>query len=152
MKKRRNGRRGFTLIEVLLVILIIGMLAAVFIGVYGGTRKGARIDTTKLLLKQLENELEKYNMHVGHYPSEDEGGLDALRTQPTFDDEDLADAWRGPYIKETPEDPWNNPIQYELVDNPGDLGLAVPYKLWSYGPDGQDGTDDDIRNWSEEGV
>ncbi len=150
MKKRRSARRAFTLIEVLLVILIIGMLAAVFIGGYAGTRTGARIETTKLMMKTVENALERYNMDIGHYPTEEEGGLRALRVEPAFEDEEVAERWRAPYLKEDPKDAWNNEFHYELNDAAAVAEGQPQLKIWSSGPDGQDGTEDDIRNWSEE--
>ena len=149
MEMRRERRRGFTLIEVLLVILILGMLATVFIIAVGGTRERARKETTMLKLKAIENALETYNMHVGNYPTEEQGGLQALRIKPTFEDEKTAEKWSGPYLREDPLDAWGHPFNYTLLDASQATELGVPFKLWSDGPDGQDGTDDDIRNWQE---
>jgi general secretion pathway protein G len=150
---RTQRRSGFTLIEVLLVLVILGMLATVAIVALSGTREGARIDVSKRLVEQVGSSLETYNLHIGHYPSEEEGGLNALLTKPTFEDEKIAEKWRGPYIKEEPRDPWNHPLKYERVeasDSSSSEAGGKPFKLWSMGPDGQDGTADDIKNWSDD--
>jgi general secretion pathway protein G len=150
MSKRTRRRRGFTLVEVLLVVLILGMLAAVFIVGYGGIQQGAKIDTTRLKMKNIETALENYNLNVGHYPTEDEGGLKALRTKPTFDDEKLAEKWRGPYLREDPTDAWDLDYNYQVLDSATATELGIQFKIWSNGPDKQDGTEDDIRNWTEQ--
>jgi general secretion pathway protein G len=131
---------GFTLIEVLLVILIIGMLAGVLVVTIGGTQDGARIDTTKLTIQKLENKVQTYYMHVGHYPTEAEGGLDALQNKPNFEDSKAGEKWRGPYVKaQELNDAWGNKVNYE----PGEGGK---FKIWSNGPDQQSSTEDDISN------
>ena len=154
MKARTNDTRGFTLVEILLVILILGMLATVFIAVVGPTREGARIDTTRLLIQTtIPEALDRYNMHVGHYPTEDEGGLKALVTKPTFQEEATASMWRGPYLKQEPKDAWGQEIHYEVVDPSSGEAVTAGYKVWSDGPDKQSGTEDDIKSWKEdEGV
>jgi len=155
MSKASNQRRrhsGFTLIEILLVLAILLMLATVAIVALSGTREGAKVDTTRLLIQEVENALETYNMHLSRYPSEEEGGLNALLTRPAFDDEKLAERWRGPYLKTEPRDSWARPLHYQVAEagttetTPG----AKPIRIWSDGPDGQEGTADDIRNWNEE--
>lgn len=149
MKKQMRIRPGFTLIEVLLVMVILAMLAGVAIVMFGGTEKGAKIDTTKLKLTAIEKALGLYNSHVKHYPTEEEGGLDALRKKPS--DEEAAKKWRGPYLNEEPKDAWDKAFHYEPADSESSENTGgKPYKLWSEGPDGQNETDDDIRSWSEE--
>ena len=147
--RRRNRTHGFTLIEVLLVIVIIGLLAGVLVVTIGGTREGAEVDTTKLLIQKIENKVQEYYMHVGTYPTEAEGGLNALVAAPNFDDEKTAEKWRGPYVQTRElNDAWGNPLNYEA----GEPGADGPkFKLWSNGPDRQSNSDDDIRNWTEEG-
>jgi general secretion pathway protein G len=151
-RRRRSARRvragaGFTLVEVLLVILILGMLFGVLIVAIMPAREKARSDTTKLLLDQVENAMERYQMDIGHYPTEEEGGLNALLTKPSFEDEKTGQNWSGPYLKQEPRDSWQRPLHYERVEaaEPG----AKPFHIWSSGADGQDGTADDIRNWQE---
>ncbi|MCK4624936.1 MAG: type II secretion system major pseudopilin GspG, partial [Phycisphaerae bacterium] len=148
LKKQLRTRSGFTLIEVLLVMVILAMLAGVAIVMFSGTEEGAKIDTTKLKLTEIEKALGLYNMHVKHYPTEEEGGLEALRKKPS--DEDAAKKWRGPYLTEKPKDAWDKPFHYEPVDSESTENIGKPYKLWSEGPDKQSETDDDIRSWSEE--
>jgi general secretion pathway protein G len=150
MRTRRENRRGFTLVEVLLVVLILGMLATVAIVALGPRRKQARIDTTKLKISQVETALSLYNNDIGHFPTQEEGGLQALRTEPTFDEETLSEKWHGPYLKDDPVDAWDRPFHYEEVDATTATDIGRDFKLWSDGPDKQDGTDDDIRNWKEE--
>jgi len=150
MQRHAKARRGFTLIEILLVLAIILMLAGVTIVSIVGTREGARIDTTKAMIASIETAIETYNMHIGHYPSEEEGNLEALRVKPTFESEEVDAMWRGPYLKKEPRDAWRNTFNYELnVAGTGET-QAQPYRLWSNGPDGTDGTEDDIANWSED--
>ena len=150
MNSSKTGRRGFTLIEVLLVILLLGMLAAVAIVAIGGTREKARIDITKVLVQQtVPNALDRYNNDIGHYPSEDEGGLEALRKKPSFgDEESLAEKWAGPYLTKEPKDAWNQALTYEVVED-AEAGTAQ-YKLWSNGPNKQSGDDDDIKSVEDE--
>ena len=148
MKRRTNQHRGFTLIEVLLVILILGGLAAVAVVALSGTREGARIDTAKLVITTtLPNALDRYNNDIGHYPSDQEGGLNALVTKPSFDDAKVGDKWRGPYLTEVPQDPWSHDFHYEVGDTT--TAGAKPYKVWSDGPDGTSGSADDIKNWTD---
>lgn len=152
MRNRSKARRGFTLIEILLVLAIIGMLAGVAVVALVGTREGAKIDTTKAMLKSIETALETYNMHIGHYPTEEEGNLTALMTKPSFSNETLAEKWRGPYLKNEPRDSWNNTITYQIQQAGTAESTTQGYRLWSNGPDGMDGTEDDIKNWTEEGA
>ena len=74
----KRQAKAFTLLEVLLVIVIIGMLATVLIFTIGGTQEQAKIDTTRLTIKKIENKLEEYNLRMGHFPNEAEGNLKAL--------------------------------------------------------------------------
>lgn len=112
------------------------------------SRQEARIDVTRVLLKQVAMALDLYNMDVGHYPTEDEGGLEALLKKPEVEGDTIARNWRGPYLKKMPKDAWGRHIDYEMVE---DAEADSPqYKLWSLGPDRQSGTADDIGNWLDE--
>jgi len=136
-------RRAFTLLEVLMVVVIIGILAALVVPNLFGTLEGARIDTTRSTVESgFAGALDLYRMHMGHYPTTDEG-LAALMEAP--DDDELAEKWRGPYLKEGAklEDAWGHEFVYE---SPGQVN-ENSYDLSSPGPNGQEGDDDDIRNW-----
>ena len=151
MKARNANNRGFTLIEVLLVILIIGMLAAVLVVTIGGTREGAQVDTTKLMIDKISGKIEQYNLDVGHYPTESEGGLQALRSKPNFSDEKAAERWRGPYVQSRElVDAWGKPLNYEPGEPGATTATGARFKLWSNGPDGQSNTADDISNDQDE--
>jgi general secretion pathway protein G len=152
MKNRSEARRGFTLIEILLVLAIIGMLAGVAIFAMVGQREGAKLDITKAMIHSVENALDTYNMNIGHYPTEEEGGMDALRVKPNFQNETLGEKWRGPYLKQEARDPWGNKLNYQLTPPGTPEAQQTPYKLWSFGPNGTDenGGGDDIKNWTDE--
>jgi general secretion pathway protein G len=147
---------GFTLIEVLLVIVVILMLAGAMVVFVLPQQKGAEKNTTKLLLAQVANALDTYRLNLGHYPTEQEGGLEALSKKPTFENERLGEKWQGPYLKPGTalDDPWGFKIRYEPVAAGGDNAeagstTALPYKLFSVGPDGQPDTEDDIKHGAE---
>lgn len=146
---RRRKRTGFTLIEVLLVIAILGVLAAFVVPSFMGAGEQARIDAAQIQVSRagpIANALDLYRLHVGEYPST-EDGLRALWEKPDSLDED--DRWTGPYIADVTSliDPWRtNEYQYRY---PGEFNTNG-YDLWSMGPDKEDGTDDDVTNWTKE--
>ncbi len=145
--------KAFTLLEVLLVIVIIGMLATVLIFTIGGTQEQAKIDTTVLTIKKIENKLEEYNLRMGHYPNEAEGSLKALYLKPNYPDEKLAEKWRKPFVKSMElDDAWGNVLNYEAIEAGNQGPSGVSFKLWSNGPDQQSNTEDDIQNWSDNAV
>src|SRR5687767_240728 len=145
---RRSASSGFTLIEILLVIVIILMLAGALVVFVLPQQEGAEKNTTKLLLQQVASALDTYRLNLGKYPTEQEGGLNALMAKPTFENERMGEKWRGPYLKPGTrlEDPWGNKLHYELVDRTlEEQKSGPPYKLYSIGPDGQPETEDDIQ-------
>jgi len=145
---RRSARAGFTLLEVLLVIVILVMLATLVMPDFSVQRKKARVGATKIQMKNIEDALEYFKTHVGRYPTSDEG-LEALSDVDVLEDEELADRWEGPYLKGVTgevKDPWNNPFHYT---SPGEYNEDT-FDLSSDGPDGEEGTEDDITNWQEE--
>lgn len=150
-KFRRRLRRahGFTLIEILLVIVIILLLAGALVVFVLPQQKGAEKNTTRLFLSQVANAIDTYRLNMGHYPTEQEGGLDALLKKPSFENERMGEKWLGPYVKPGTklEDAWGHRIHYELSEKGVDdeKTSALPYKLSSLGPDGQPDTDDDIK-------
>ncbi|MSU20722.1 MAG: type II secretion system protein GspG [Pedosphaera sp.] len=139
---------GFTLIEILLVIVIILLLASALVVFVLPQQEGAEKNTTRLLLNQMGTALDTYRLNLGRYPTEQEGGLNALVAKPSFENPRLGEKWQGPYIKPGTrlEDPWGHKIRYEIVDRSAEENkTGSPYKLYSVGPDGQADTDDDIR-------
>lgn len=140
----QTGRAAFTLLEVLLVVAILALLAAVVAPRLIGTQKQAQIDTTRSQISMLDDVLDLYCQQNGAYPSTDQG-LNALMEEPTEDP--IPKAWAGPYLKDRElVDPWGNPYQYAF---PGDRNRDKP-DIWSLGPDSEDGSDDDLGNWRNE--
>jgi general secretion pathway protein G len=134
--------RAFTLIEIMVVVVILGILAATIIPQFIGTTNSAKIGTAKSNIAELETQIERFNLNMDRYPTTQEG-LDVL-VNPPADDEDKK--WRGPYIKLLRDDPWGNPFQYR---SPGTQGAGA-FDLWSMGADGVDGGEEegaDIGNW-----
>ncbi|HTD88367.1 MAG TPA: type II secretion system major pseudopilin GspG [Candidatus Binatia bacterium] len=152
MSRRSVRSAGFTLIEILLVIVIILLLAGALVVFVLPQQEGAEKNTTKLKLSQIATALDTYRLNIGRYPTEQEGGLDALVKKPTFENPRLAEKWQGPYLKPgiQLDDPWGHKLRYELVDRTTETEkTGPPYKLYSVGPDGQPDTDDDIRYANE---
>jgi len=148
---KSRTRRGFTLVEILLVVLILVMLAGVAIVAVGNTRERARIDLTGVKLKAIGRALDTYNLHMQRYPSEQDGGLKALLVKPAEEGEGTsASAWAGPYLEENPKDAWDHDFHYEVQDTSAGATGGPAFKLWSDGPDGQSGTADDIKNYKDE--
>ncbi|MGE0385520.1 MAG: type II secretion system major pseudopilin GspG [Gammaproteobacteria bacterium] len=134
----RHG--GFTLIEILVVVLILGLLASVVAPNLLGKVGGARAKAAKVQVEDLGAALDLYYLEVGAYPTTEQG-LNALVERPAG-----SDRWNGPYLKKTqvPRDPWDRDYHYR---SPGEHG---PYDLYSYGADNAEGgTDDgaDIVSW-----
>ena len=144
LHRRRAARTrttGFTLLEILVVLAIIGLLAGLAITNVDRIFGGAQVDTTRLFVNQtMKTNLTTYRIHMGSYPSTSEG-LQALLTPPGS----RSEKWAGPYIEggKIPVDHWGEPYQYAY---PGQRNKDS-YDLWSKGPDKQSGTADDIGNW-----
>lgn len=142
--RRRRAVGGFTLIEVLLVLAILVILASLVAVNYMGRQKKAAADKARLDIEALGTALKMYHLDLHAYPTTDQG-LQALREPPAGLTN--PDRWGpGPYLeKEIPFDPWDRPYQYIC---PGRIN-TMGYDLWSLGPDGVDGSEDDIANWSQ---
>ena len=134
--QRNRKRRGFTLVEILMVVTIIGILAALVIPKIAGKGEDARRKKAFADVNGgLKTALGMYEVDVGRYPS----SLNDLLAQPSD-----AKGWKGPYIDGAlPEDPWGHPYVYVFPGRKNTTG----YDLYSVGLDGQDGTQDDIGNW-----
>jgi general secretion pathway protein G len=145
-----KGRReeGFTLIEIMAVVIIMGLLVGIVgYNVFAQVDK-AKVNTARATLSQLETALELYRMDNSHYPTTEQG-LDALVSKPGGSPEPR-NYPPGGYLKKRGAllDPWGNPYQYE---SPGSHNGE--YDLWSMGADGSPGgseVDADVTNWDEE--
>ena len=145
IQARENA--GFTLIEIMAVVLIIGLLSTIVgVSIFAQVDKG-RITATSVQIANLESVLELYRMDNARYPTTEQG-LDALVNEP-----DGARSYPpGGYLQKrrVPEDPWGNAYEYE---QPGQNN-SHSFDLWSYGADGKssgEGIDADIGNWDDGG-
>jgi general secretion pathway protein G len=137
MKRRR--RQGFTLIEVLLVLVILVILGSLVGIQIRGAQKKALVNAAKSQIGLFKMPLESFSLDLGDFPSSS-AGLTALVSSAG---DAQSSKWQGPYMDKIPLDPWERPYQYA---NPGRHN-SNSFDVWSLGPDGADGTDDDIGNW-----
>ena len=139
MKIEKNSQ-GFTLLEVMVVIVILGLIASVVVPNLLGSQERANEQKAAIDVGTLETSLTRYKMDNYKIPSTEQG-LEALVTE--TDIEPLPRRFpEGGYITRLPQDPWGN--EYQLL-NPGEHGNV---DIFSMGPDGEAGTDDDIGNWN----
>lgn len=141
-KYRGAGQHAFTLVEMLLVVAIIGTLAALIVPKIAHRGEDAKIAAAQADIKSIGVALDMFEVDCGHYPY-GKNGLQDLLVQPRD-----AQNWKGPYLKDQtgmPKDPWGHPYVYEF---PG-RHTANSYDLTSAGPSGQLGNQDNIANWKK---
>ncbi|MCC6494606.1 MAG: type II secretion system major pseudopilin GspG [Pirellulales bacterium] len=136
-RRAQSARAGFTLIEVLLVLIILVIIGSLAANVFTGTQDKASISAAKANVDLVRGALDRYRLDFNKYPTK----LTDLWEKPS--DTAEAEKWGSEYLEKLKPDPWGNEYQYA---NPGEHN-AEKYDFWSNGPDGQSGTDDDIGNW-----
>lgn len=140
----RSRQQGFTLIEIMVVVVIIGLLAAVVTQSLFGNVDKARVTKARQDIRELETALTLYKMDNARFPTTDQG-LEALVTKPA--DPSLSNWKPGGYLMRMSKDPWGKPYVYK---SPGDHGV---FDLYSLGADGEEGGEEenaDIGNWNLE--
>jgi general secretion pathway protein G len=142
--KRRESKeqRGFSLIELIVVLVILGLLAAVVGPAVMKRLKGSRSQIAKIQISQFEESLDLFNFDVGRYPGTEEG-LRAL-----IENTGNIPNWSGPYLKKNtmPKDPWNHDYVYRAPGQHGEFDL---YSLGADGQEGGDGENADVTSWGE---
>lgn len=140
-RKRKRNQAGFTLIEIMVVVIILGILAAIVAPNVIGRIDDAQVSRVQQDLRGIESALKFYRLDTFAYPTSEQG-LDALVSKPA--DPNIRNWKAGGYLDRLPQDPWGNPYQYL---NPGQNGEI---DIFSYGRDGRpggEGLDADIGNW-----
>ena len=139
-----NRRRGFTLIEIMVVVIVLGILVAVVIPNVVGRTDEARVAKARADIESMVMLVESFRLDVRRYPTEDEG-LDIMREPPSGEDADL---WRGPYSrKPIPNDSWGRPYRY-YSPAPNDIDEFGIESLGRDGQPGGSGFDRDINSWT----
>jgi general secretion pathway protein G len=139
--RRRSRSGGFTILEILVVLAILGLLIGVLLNGLTKSYSKAQTQVARLFVQQtMRTALTRYSLDLGTYPTTDEG-LQSLISAPA----DKADRWQGPYLEggKIPLDPWGREYKYL---SPG-AHNKDSYDIWSLGPSGQDGGTDNIGNW-----
>ncbi|PWB30886.1 type II secretion system protein GspG [Pseudomonas sp. SDI] len=142
MRRNRSAQGGFTLMEIMVVIFIMGLLIAVVAPSVLGSQDKAMKQKVMADLSTLEQALDMYRLDNLRFPSNDQG-LAALVAKPSV--EPIPRAWRADgYIRRLPQDPWGTAYQYRL---PGEHGRVDIYSLGADGVEGGEGIDADLGNW-----
>jgi general secretion pathway protein G len=140
LRRAPRPEGGFTLVELLVVLAILGMIVALVTPQVLKYLDRAKVDTARIEIKTLGSALDLYRLDMQRYPTQDEGLAALLEAPPG------ATAWNGPYLqqKKLPLDPWGRPYVYRFPGRHGD------YDLFSHGPDdaqGSGGENEEIANW-----
>ena len=136
-----RSNKGFTLVELLVVVTLLGILVAMVVPRLAGRTEQARKARAQADVQgNLPLALDMFELDTGNYPTSEQG-IASLRVLPPG-----VENWRGPYLKREPVDPWGRPYRYVFQGphNPQD------YDLFSVGPDGAEGTSDDLGNWDKD--
>ena len=138
--RRPAGNDGFTLLELLVVLVILGLIAAFAVPQVMKYLGGAQSDAAKIQISNLSTAVDLYRLDVGRYPTQEEG-LDALVERPSG-----LERWNGPYVKkrESLMDPWGKPYQYHFPGQHGDYDL---FTLGADGAEGGEGENKDQTSW-----
>ncbi len=140
---RRIARRGLSLIEVLIVIAILLAIGGLVVVNLLPAREQAIVDLQRGDFDAISRAMDQFRLDMNRYPNEDEG-LPALWSSEVLEDERDIERWRGPYLRDPlREDRWGGELIYRF---PGEIRGEEYYDLVSVGPDGEEGTDDDITN------
>lgn len=140
MKLNHNQTRGFTLIEIMVVIVILGILGSFVIPNIMGSQERANLQKAVSDINALETSLKMYKLDNYQYPTTEQG-IESLVTETDIEPLPRRFPAEG-YITRLPKDPWGN--EYQLL-NPGEIGII---DVFTMGPDGEAGTEDDIGNWN----
>lgn len=136
-----SSDKGFTMIEIMIVVIIIASLAAMVIPRLSGRADEAKVAIAEADIRSnISMALKMYELDNVVFPTTEQG-LDALLVKPSASPS--PPKWKGPYLERSPLDPWGKPYQYRL---PGEHNISA-YDLYSLGKDGAEGTEDDIKNW-----
>lgn len=149
-RKQRRCRGGFTLLEVLLVIAILGAIAAMVVPNLIGRQQESMINTTKLSIDGFEKAVSLYAVqHDGLYP---EGDSETVIEVLMSNVDEKTGKPCAPFLDTIPLDAWQNPLMYEYPPTGDRQTVGMKPAIWSMGPDQQDGTDMDITNWEQENL
>ena len=139
VQRHHKHEAGFTLVEMLLVLVILGTLAAIVLPKFAGRTEQARITAAETQISTFKTVLDAFEVDNGFYPKGSDGLYDLMEEPSNATD------WRGPYLEDIPNDPWDNPYIYECPGKHNDRG----FDLLSMGPDGRSGGGDDITNYRQ---